>query len=190
MPADPPIQCRLRTCVSEDDAQELRRLRKVFGFRSDYHLFKSSVLLVLRLLQKAERKGMEMDEETIEEAFTALSDWEAPELGKRPKRGSREASLLHLLFGIDNAPVEDKIEGKSAPEPRPEVQEWYERFTQHHYQRLHDMFAHRIPRPTADGMTPLDLFHETLLRLCFPPEAIDNWDDYQRWALRKFHQVE
>ena len=121
MPTDPPIQCRLRTCVSEDDAQELRRLRKVFGFRSDYHLFKSSVLLVLRLLQKAERKGMEMDEETIEEAFTALSDWEAPELGKRPKRGSREASLLHLLFGIDNAPVEDKIEGKSALEPRPEV---------------------------------------------------------------------
>jgi hypothetical protein len=187
---EPSIQCRIRAWVSEDDARELRRLRKVFGFRSDYQLFKSSVLLVLRLLQKAERKGVEMDEDTIEDTFTALSDWEAPELGKRPKRGSKEASLVHLLFGIDNAPIEDRVGEKALTDPRPEVQIWYEKFTNRHYQRLYELFAHRTSRPTADGMTPRDLFHETLLRLCYPPDHIDNWDDYQHWALLKFHKAE
>lgn len=187
---NPPIQQRLRTCISRADAVELRRLRKHFGFRSDYHLFQASVLLVLRLLQRAEQREIDqIDEATIEETFTALSEWELPELGARPRRGTRGAELLHLLFGREDSTTESSTCMQTLPKSHPDARSWYTHFVKLHYNRLYSLFASRSQRPTSDGMTPLDLFHETLLRLQIPPASIIDWPSYESWALEKFHQM-
>ena len=195
MDKDPHIQQRIRTHLSKEDARELRRLRKLFGFRSDYQLVQSSVLIVLRLLQKAERRRVErLDESTIEEAFDEFADWEAPELGRRQRKGCRSDSLTKLLFGISEESSEvasssDYMVDQNSYELSPEVEGWYQRFYELYYERLFSLFSNRPQTPTADGLTPLDLFHETLLRLRFPPHEVASWADYERYALAKFHQA-
>ena len=185
MDRDPQIQQRIRTHLSKEDARELRRLRKLFGFRSDYQLVQSSVLIVLRLLQKAEQRGVErLDESTIEETFEEFADWEAPELGRRQRKWSRSDSLAKLFFGISDYMVD-----QNSYELSPEVEGWYQRFYELYYKRLFSLFSNRPQTPTADGLTPLDLFHETLLRLRFPPHEVASWADYERYALAKFHQA-
>ena len=75
MPKTPPRPAeRFRARLPQDEANELRRLRTLFGFRSDYQFVQSAVRLFLRLLQRAEKMSIQTDEESIEEMFTHLEE--------------------------------------------------------------------------------------------------------------------
>lgn len=189
MPKIPPRPAeRFRARLPQDEANELRRLRTLFGFRSDYQFVQSAVRLFLRLLQRAEKMSIQTDEESIEEMFTHLEEWEAPEYGRRSR--GKDSYLVEQLFGQDREEIgarENVLEDDLSHVRRAEVDKWLDRFTARHYDALYRYFSHLAPPPSSDGSEPLDIFHDTLLRLRFPPDELTDYASFERYALGKFH---
>ena len=183
---------RITTWIGTDAAVEVSRLRAHFGFKSNHQLFKASVFMAIRLLQDAEQREKDPDDTTIQDAFKALADWEAPEFGRRRRRkkdGHKETAVLLALFnGQVSSMSKMEIVGEQATHSHADAPKWYERFIRLHYQALYDKYADRAERLTGDSLAPRDLLHESLLRLQCPPSQITNYKSYERWALDKFNE--
>lgn len=183
---------RITTWIGADAAIEVRRLRKHFGFKSNHQLFKASVFMAIRLLQDAEQREKDPDDRTIQDVFKALTDWEAPEFGRRRRRkkdGHKETAVLLALFnGQVSSMSKTEIVGEQARPSHADAPKWYERFIRLHYQALYDKYADRAERLTGDSLAPRDLLHESLLRLQCPPSQITSYESYERWALDKFNE--
>ncbi|WP_455107135.1 hypothetical protein [Porphyromonas sp.] len=185
-----PAPRRVRTWLSQEDASEARRLRMLFGFKSDHQLFKASVMMAIRLLQEAERRNNDPEDTTIQDTFKVLSEWEAPEFGRRKRKRKtikREEVVLRKLFD-NQAPTISEKETVAEPSNAShyDAPKWYARFVQAHYQELYDKYASRSERLTGDTLAPRDLLHESILRLQSPPSHVTSYEAYERWALSKF----
>lgn len=181
-------QRRVRTWLSAEEALEARRLRKLFGFKSDHQLFKASVLMTIHLLQEAERRNNDPEDTTIQDTFKILTEWESPEFGRRNRKRKtlkREEVVLRKLFD-NQAPTISEKETVAPPPSHFDAPKWYARFVQAHYQTLYDKYASRSERLTGDTLAPRDLLHESLLRLQSPPSHVTSYASYERWALSKF----
>ena len=181
-------QRRVRTWLSAEEALEARRLRKLFGFKSDHQLFKASVLMTIHLLQEAERRNNDPADTTIQDTFKILTEWESPEFGRRNRKRKtikREEVVLRKLFD-NQAPTIPEKETVAPPPSHFDAPKWYARFVQAHYQTLYDKYASRSERLTGDTLAPRDLLHESLLRLQSPPALITSYEAYEHWALIKF----
>ena len=181
-------QRRVRTWLSAEEALEARRLRKLFGFKSDHQLFKASVLMTIHLLQEAERRNNDPEDTTIQDTFKILTEWESPEFGRRNRKRKtlkREEVVLRKLFD-NQAPTISEKETVAPPPSHFDAPKWYARFVQAHYQMLYDKYASRSERLTGDTLAPRDLLHESLLRLQSPPSHVTSYASYERWALSKF----
>ena len=183
---------RITTWIGPDAAVEVSRLRKHFGFKSNHQLFKASIFMAIRLLQDAEQREKDPDDTTIQDAFKTLTDWEAPEFGRRRRRrkeGHKETAVLLALFnGQASSMSKMEIVGEQATPSHADAPKWYERFIRMHYQALYDKYADRAERLTGDSLAPRDLLHESLLRLQCPPSQITSYESYERWALDKFNE--
>lgn len=183
---------RITTWIGPDAAVEVSRLRKHFGFKSNHQLFKASIFMAIRLLQDAEQREKDPDDTTIQDAFKTLTDWEAPEFGRRRRRkkdGHKETAVLLALFnGQVSSMSKMEIVGEQATPSHADAPKWYERFIRLHYQALYDKYADRAERLTGDSLAPRDLLHESLLRLQCPPSQITSYESYERWALDKFNE--
>lgn len=183
---------RITTWIGPDAAVEVSRLRKHFGFKSNHQLFKASIFMAIRLLQDAEQREKDPDDTTIQDAFKTLTDWEAPEFGRRRRRrkdGHKETDVLLALFnGQASSMSKMEIVGEQATPSHADAPKWYERFIRLHYQALYDKYADRAERLTGDSLAPRDLLHESLLRLQCPPSKITSYESYERWALDKFNE--
>lgn len=183
---------RITTWIGPDAAVEVSRLRKHFGFKSNHQLFKASIFMAIRLLQDAEQREKDPDDTTIQDAFKTLTDWEAPEFGRRRRRrkdGHKETDVLLALFnGQASSMSKMEIVGEQATPSHADAPKWYERFIRMHYQALYDKYADRAERLTGDSLAPRDLLHESLLRLQCPPSQITSYESYERWALDKFNE--
>ena len=183
-------QRRVRTWLSAEEALEARRLRKLFGFKSDHQLFKASVLMTIHLLQEAERRNNDPEDTTIQETFKILTEWESPEFGRRNRKRKtlkREEVVLRKLFDNQAPTISEKeTVAEQANASHYDAPKWYARFVQAHYQMLYDKYASRSERLTGDTLAPRDLLHESLLRLQSPPSKITSYASYERWALSKF----
>lgn len=185
----PPV-VRIRSRLSKPEAEELRRLRLLFGFRSDYEFVQASVRLFLRLLQNAEQQAKadeRSDAVTIARHFSDLADAGAPVFARLQK--GRDEDHLRLLFDDSSDGHKEETDGGRAPEaePRPEVEPWLRRFTEKHYKSLSAYFAHLPPPTSRDGRDAMDIFHDTLLRLRHCPAEIQDYPAFERYALSKFH---
>lgn len=181
-------QRRVRTWLSAEEALEARRLRKLFGFKSDHQLFKASVLMTIHLLQEAERRNNDPEDTTIQDTFKLLTEWESPEFGRRNRKRKtikREEVVLRKLFD-KQAPTISEKETVAPPPSHFDAPKWYACFVQAHYQMLYDKYASRSERLTGDTLAPRDLLHESLLRLQSPPSHVTSYASYERWALSKF----
>lgn len=187
-----PVYPRITTWIGPDAAVEVSRLRKHFGFKSNHQLFKASIFMAIRLLQDAEQREKDPDDTTIKDAFKTLTDWEAPEFGRRRRRrkdGHKETAVLLALFnGQVSSMSKMEIVGEQATPSHADAPKWYERFIRQHYQALYDKYADRAERLTGDSLAPRDLLHESLLRLQCPPSQITSYESYERWALDKFNE--
>ena len=136
--------------------------------------------MAIRLLQDAEQREKDPDDTTIQDAFKALADWEAPEFGRRRRRkkdGHKETAVLLALFNSQVSSMsKTEIVGEQATPSHADAPKWYERFIRLHYQALYDKYADRAERLTGDSLAPRDLLHESLLRLQCPPSQITSYD--------------
>lgn len=153
--------------LTPSDYARLQEVRKKYGFKSDYQLVGASVRLFCWLLaDEGTHKGVNLPE--------GLREFVADKLYQDYLEQSDGKNYDKRLFSED----------KNRPTP---PSAWISRFTHAHYQELYERYAGRVQVVRAsDGLTPIDIFQDTITRLISTPTACLSYEEFEALALQKF----
>ncbi|WP_025843031.1 hypothetical protein [Porphyromonas gingivicanis] len=174
---------QIKAHLNDEEAESLSKVRARYGFKSDYQFVLSCVRLFLRILSDPRREEFNgSDYDYIEHLFTEYANAEYEELYPTPESSiNRLQSNIRYRSG-DDIKKKDKTQ-QSAKEVR--YKEFADRFIRTHYKRLQDTFdGMRINRANCEAM---DICQDTLLALYYCREEFSSYEDFEQYALEKFH---
>ena len=165
MPRKKDYNKQIKTSLTEQEYQQVERVKKKYFFRSDYEFVRASVLCLSSLL---EGKGLDGFKGLPEELTEVIAD-----------------TLYRRMSDHRNPTSPQLAKPNNQPDRVPTV--WVNRFIDRHYKRLYHLY-HSQPQKSRerDGKTQTDIFQDTILALYGTSTEGGDFAEWERKAIRKF----
>lgn len=159
---------QVKSHLTQSEWDALQRVRKQYGFKSDYEFVRASVLFAIKALGNdgvAELRGLP---EELRERFADLIN----------------AYMLPTEIELDSG-GDLFSRGYSGECPPPRA--WVDRFVAIYYDRLYYEFSERVQiSRERDGMTPSDILQDMMLWLYAKKTSHATYEAWEAWALARF----
>lgn len=158
---------QVKAHLSDEEAEVLMRVRKRYGFKSDYEFVRAAVVVTAKSLDKMRCDGTIAEE--LMDIFGELASREEVELGKVPK--GKDTMHTDLCFARSAKHYADQF-----------VERWYA--------YLVGEVAKLPSRPrSSDGQCAGDILNDTIMLLYKTDCVFSNYAEFETWAQAKFKGV-
>ncbi len=163
--------------LNTEDLRDVEKVRKQHNFKSVYQYLFVCVRIVTRILNNLPKIESTKDD-FIGDMFSFFSSYEQENL--YPTKDKEKSPYYARLF-------------EKGTEPKKEIKrefrykEYTNRFIEENYSLLSSLFFNKQNK-RKDLYSPIDICHDVLSELYYAKEEFKNYEEFEKFALKKFKQ--